>query len=186
MKQFIGLFMLVIVLVAVSGCTQTAKPTTTETTLVTSVPTTEVPAVVNTTVPKTVPVTVSTTAASNVSPVATTAATPRPSLTPSTKITTIHIKNNTFVPAELTVLPGTGITWINDDSVTHIVKASGNAQGKFTSAELINGARFGYTFGDATGTYEFVDPNYPAMKGAIIVKKGDTLWVATVTPLTTS
>ena len=59
-------------------------------------------------------------------------------------------------------------------------------RGKFTSAELINGAQFRYTFGEATGTYEFVDPNYPDMKGAIIVKKGETLWVATVTPLTTS
>lgn len=185
MKQFIGLFILVMVLAAVSGCTQTVKPEPTETTLVTSVPTTEVPVVINTTLPETVPVTVSTTAASNVSPAATTAATPRPSMTASTKITTIHIRNNTFVPAELTVLPGTGITWINDDPVTHIVKASGNAQGKFTSADIITGARFGYTFGDATGTYEFVDPKYPDMKGAIIVRKGDTLWIATNTPVTT-
>ena len=44
---------------------------------------------------------------------------------------------------------------------------------------MISGAHFMYTFGEATGTYEFGDPNYPNMKGAIIVKKGQTLWVAT-------
>lgn len=185
MKQFIGLFILVVVLVAVSGCTQTVKPEPAETTIVTSVPTTEVPVVVTTTLQKTAPVTVLTTAVPNITPVATTVATLRPSMTASVKITTIHIRNNTFVPAELTVFPGTGITWINDDLVSHTVKASGNAQGKFSSAEIITGAHFGYTFGDATGTYEFVDPNYPDMKGAIIVRKGETLWSTNNTPLTT-
>ena len=37
------------------------------------------------------------------------------------------------------------------------------------------GAHFGYTFGEATGTFEFGDPAYPAMKGAIIVKQGDSV-----------
>jgi plastocyanin len=92
-----------------------------------------------------------------------------------TKITTIHIRNNTFVPDQLTVLPGTGITWINDDPVTHVVKGIGNSTGKFTSAEMVRDAHFGYTFGEATGTFEFGDPAYPAMKGAIIVKQGDSI-----------
>jgi len=62
------------------------------------------------------------------------------------------------------------------------VKATGDAKGKFTSSELMSGAQFGYTFGEATGTYEFMDPNYSGMKGAIIVKQGQTLWVETETP----
>ena len=45
---------------------------------------------------------------------------------------------------------------------------------------MMNGAQFMYTFGEATGTFEFGDPKYPDMKGAIIVKKGETLWVATL------
>ena len=108
----------------------------------------------------------------------TTVATPQPTITASTKITTIHIRNNTFVPDQLTVLPGTGITWINDDSVIHVVKATGDSKGKFTSADMISGATFIYTFGEATGTYEFGDPNYPDMTGTIIVKTGETLWSA--------
>jgi plastocyanin len=62
------------------------------------------------------------------------------------------------------------------------VKASGDAKGKFTSTDLMTGAQFGYTFGEVTGTYEFMDPNYPDMKGEIIVKEGQMLWVATQTP----
>jgi plastocyanin len=177
MKIYIGLFILVMLLVAASGCTtQQAKPAATATTLTTTAVATEVPTAVNTPLTTTVPTVVSTTVVSEVSTKVTTVATPRPSMTASTKITVIHIINNTFVPAELTVLPGTGITWINDDSVTHIVKATGDAKGKFTSTEMIKGAQFGYTFGEELGTYEFMDPNYPGMKGAIIIKKGESLW----------
>lgn len=186
MKIHIGLFMLAMLLIAASGCTTQQAPPEATATTTTPVSPTEVPTVINTPLPTTTQKVVSTTAAPNGTPNVTTVATPRPSMTASTKITTIHIKNNTFVPAELTVLPGTGITWVNDDAVTHIVKATGGATGKFVSAELITGARFGYTFGEATGTYEFMDPKYPDMKGAIIIKKGETLWVATNTPTISS
>lgn len=186
MKTYIEVFLLVILLVAASGCTtQQAIPAETATTT-TPVSPTEVPTVVNTPLPTTVQKEISTTVAPEGTTKVTTAATPQPSITASTKITTIHIRNNTFVPAELTVLPGTGITWVNDDAVTHIVKATGDAEGKFASAELITGARFGYTFGEATGTYEFMDPGYPDMKGAIIIKTGETLWIATKTTVKSS
>jgi len=176
MKTYIGLFILVMVLVATSGCTtQQAKPAATTTTVtVTEVPTAAT--VIDTPMPTAVPTEVSTVVTTpegtaNVTAVATT----RPSMTPSTKVTTIHIRNNMFVPDQLTVLPGTGITWINDDSVTHVVKGIGDSKGKFTSSEMVNGAHFIYTFGENTGTYEFGDPSYPDMKGAIIVMKGDSV-----------
>jgi plastocyanin len=177
MKTCIGLFILVMFLVAASGCTtQQAKPAATVTALTTTVAATEVPTVIHTPVPTTVPEIVKTAAAApKVTANITTVATTRPSMTPSTKVTTIHIRNNTFVPDQLTVLPGTGISWINDDSVIHIVKATGDSKGKFTSAEMVSGAHFIYTFGETPGTYEFGDPAYPDMKGAIIVKKGDSL-----------
>jgi plastocyanin len=177
MKMYIGLFMLVMLLVAASGCTtQQAKSSTPATTLTTAVTTTEIPAPVTTTLPKTVPVTVSTKVpAADVTALVTTVATPRPTNTWSIKHITIYIRGNTYVPDQLTVLPGTGVTWINDDSVVHIVKATGDSKGKFTSAEMVNGASFHYTFGEAAGTFEFGDPNYPDMKGTIIVKKGDAI-----------
>lgn len=182
MKTTLGLFLLVLVLIAASGCT--TQQVTPEVTATTPVSLTVVPTTINTPLPTAVPTALSTTAAPEVTAKVTTVTPPKPRITASTKITIIHIRNNTFVPAELTVLPGTGITWINDDSVTHIVKATGDAKGKFTSAEMMNGAQFMYTFGEASGTYEFGDPKYPTMTGRIIVKKGETLWVATNTPLT--
>jgi plastocyanin len=180
MKRGSILCILVIVLAAACGCTQTQTQTPAPETTAAPVSPTEfpatIPAAITTPEPATVQATVSITAAALEAATATiTTATTRPSMTPSTKITTIHIRNNTFVPDQLTVLPGTGITWINDDSVAHVVKAIGDSQGKFTSSEMIRDAHFGYTFGEATGTFEFGDPAYPAMKGAIIVKKGDSV-----------
>jgi plastocyanin len=74
------------------------------------------------------------------------------------------------------------VTWVNDDTNVHVVKATGDSAGKFTSAELINGAQFNYDFGEKTGIFEFSDPAHPEMKGAIIVKKGETLWSASNSP----
>jgi plastocyanin len=185
MKSYTGLFILVILLAAASGCTtQQAKPAVTATAVATTVAATEVPTEITTPQPTAVPTKVVTTAATpettaNVSATAT----PWSSATFSpTRKLVIHIKDNKYDPDSLAVLPGTMVTWINDDSRVHIVKATGDSAGKFTSAELVNGAQFNYDFGEATGTYEFGDPAYPDMKGAIIVRKGDTLWSASNTP----
>ena len=181
MKTYTGLFILVILLAAASGCTtQQAKPAVTATAVATTVAATEVPTVITTPQPTAVPTKVVTTAATpetmaNVSATAT----PWSSATfSSTRKLVIHIKDNKYDPDSLTVLPGTMVTWINDDSNIHVVKATGDSAGKFTSAELMNGAQFNYDFGEATGTYEFGDPTHPDMKGAIIVKRGETLYEA--------
>src|SRR5207253_4364449 len=54
---------------------------------------------------------------------------------------TIAISNFTFVPATLTVAPGTTVTWTNKDNVFHTVKFSDQ-----TSASLATGASFSRTF----------------------------------------
>lgn len=177
MKSYIGLFILVMLLVAASGCTtQQATPVTTTTTLTTTADATDVPTVINTPKPTKVATKALTTAAPKITTEAVPVETPWSSATfsPIRKLV-IHIKDNNYTPDSLTVLPGTKVTWINDDSHVHIVKATGESAGKFTSAELMNGAQFNYDFGEKTGTYEFGDPKYPDMKGAIIVKKGDSL-----------
>jgi plastocyanin len=186
MKKVIGLVLLLIVLVAVSGCTQQAKTATTTattvapTTIATPVETTveETPVEVTTEVP------VEATAASanetaaveteNVTPAATVAAVTA-SMTPSTKVTVIHIANNTFTPATLMILPGTGITWVNDDSTVHSVRMVGEHAGKFNSGDIVPGGRWGYSFGDAEGTFQYADGYNLNVTGVIIVKKGDSL-----------
>lgn len=190
MKTYIGALILVVLLLAASGCTsQPAKPATTSVPATTAVPaatavttaaTPEAPAVTTTAIPQSTPSAAVTTAAV---PVATANVTAAPTTWPSatfssTRNLIIHIKNNQYTPSSLTVLPGTMVIWVNDDPGTHVVKASGDAAGKFTSSELVTGAQFNYDFGDKLGTYEFTDPKYPDMVGAIIVKKGESLFDA--------
>lgn len=177
MNKFFGLCILVILLVAASGCTQpAATPATPAPTVVvtTEVPTPEAtmpPATIEKTVVPTVAVKENVTA--EPTEVATTKATPRVPATPSTKITTIYIRNGTFVPSELTVLPGTGITWVNEDKVIHQIKTLPSAPFKFTSSELVYGASFGYTYGDTEGEYGYYD-TVTNSTGLIIVKKGES------------
>jgi plastocyanin len=194
MKKFIGLCILVILLVAASGCTQQANPATTNpvpTEVVTAaVITTEVPVTEMTSMPPAVLETtvVPTASATEVMTVVSTTATPKTVNTPSTKITTIYIRNNTFVPTELTVLPGTGITWINDDKTVHSIRTLPQTKIMFNSMDVMPGASFGYTFGENEGTFGFID-TYTNATGMIIVKKGESVLgspqISTPAPTTT-
>jgi len=160
MKKFIGLFILMIAFVAFTGCTQQVVPgpvtTTPPMTVSTAVPTAEL-----TLIPTPVPTTVVTTLPP------TTKRTESPS---STVDTVIHIKNNSFVPQVLTVLPHTGITWKNDDETVHSLKMS-SPEGGFNSGDIMPGSTWSYTFGSWEGTHEITDPKFPGMKGAVIIKK---------------
>jgi plastocyanin len=192
MKKSIGFLILLIVLIAVCGCTQPAKTTPVTTTATTVAPTPEATTVETTIVPTTeitieaTPVATSSPeanvtapAAENTTVVETTAAATTTlitaSMTPSTKVTVVHIANNTFTPSVLMVLPGTGITWVNDDSTVHSVKAIGDHAGKFNSGEIPKGVQWGYSFGAAEGTFEYADGLNKNITGVIIVKNGDLL-----------
>jgi len=197
MKKIIGLFILIIALALVSGCTQ---PTTT--TPATTVATTEVPTVVETTVEETVapteeativetPVETSNIVEDVTAPVEETASVTEvitAAMTPSTKVTVIHIVNNSFSPATLMVLPGTGITWVNDDSTVHSVKVIGEHAGMFNSGDIAaKVGRWGYTFSQKEGTYEYADGYNLNVTGVIIVKKGESFaGMGTPTTYTTS
>ncbi|MFA4849569.1 MAG: hypothetical protein WC626_07565 [Methanoregula sp.] len=162
MKKFIGLFIVMIALVLISGCTQPAQPAAVITPVATSVPTVPptVPPTVATPVPTVIPTTV-----------ITVMSTPKITLVPQTKNTIFYMRNNTFVPTELTVLPGTGITWVNEDTVVHSVKITGTHTGMFNSGDIIPGGSSGNTFADE-GVFEFISPDHPDMKGTIVVKAG--------------
>jgi plastocyanin len=179
MKKFFGLCILVILLVVASGCTQ---PTTTAATpvptavITTEIPTPEVtmpPTEVATTIAPTPEPTTAAAVTTEVTAETTTVTTPKPVMTPSTKVTTIYIRNNTFVPSELTVLPGTGITWINDDRTVHTIRTVPQSPIKFIAGDIVPGASFGYTFGENEGTFGFID-TYTNATGMIIVKKGES------------
>ena len=162
MKKFIGLFILVIALVVISGCTQPAQPVAVTTTVATTVPT----------VPPTIPPTVVTSLPTMVpTTVITVVSTPKITLVPQITKTIFYMRNNTFVPTELTVLPGTGISWVNEDAIVHSVKITGIHAGTFNSGDIIPGASSGNTFANV-GVFEFACPDHPDMKGTIVVKEG--------------
>ena len=186
MKWFIGFFVLLVALVMISGCTQPAQttaptttvpttvPTTQQVTVATPVPTTVAPTTiitVATTVTTKVPTTTQTTAA-NVTLNTTAVVTPVKTVTAASRITTIHITKTGFDPVLDVVLPGTQITWVNDDSVSHSVKSIGDHADMFTLTEIIPTAQVSYSFGDKEGTYEYALIDLPTVKGKIVVKIG--------------
>jgi plastocyanin len=159
------LFILVIVIAMISGCTQPAKTavTTPEPTAVPTVPLT---------VATPAPTMMQTPEQTMVPTMAATESKPKITLVPQTKDTIIYMRNNTFVPQELTVLPGTGVTWVNEDNTVHAVKTTGSHAGMFSSGDIIPTATWGYTFGADEGVFEFTCTYHPDMKGTIVVKQG--------------
>ena len=80
----------------------------------------------------------------------------------------VMIDNFTFSPAEITVAPGTRITWTNRDDIPHTVTASAEPRA-FKSSALDTGDSFAFTF-EAPGTYTYFCSLHPHMQGSIIVR----------------
>jgi plastocyanin len=78
----------------------------------------------------------------------------------------ITIDNFSFAPMEMTVAPGTTITWVNHDDVPHTVVSTNQ---KFRSKALDTDDQFSFTFTDG-GTYSYFCSVHPMMTGKIIVK----------------
>ena len=79
---------------------------------------------------------------------------------------TVRIDNFTFTPAEISVAPGTTVTWINGDDIPHTVVAAGKA---FRSKVLDTDQSFAFTF-TAPGTYDYFCSLHPHMQGRVTVK----------------
>lgn len=78
----------------------------------------------------------------------------------------IAIDNFSFTPKEITIAPGTTITWVNHDDVPHTVVSTDK---KFKSKAMDTDDQFSFTFTDA-GTYTYFCSVHPIMIGKIIVK----------------
>ena len=186
MKLLMGFIILLVALVAITGCTQTATteqtPATTE---ATTVATTEVTTVATTVVPNTTATVVANvtapvanvTAPANVTAAATTVAVANVTATPTfaNQVTTIHITSTGFVPQNDLLLPGTGVFFVNDDNVTHSVKSIGDHAGMFSSGDIIPNSGFTYSFSEKTGTYSYALDGNTSVTGTIIIKAACTL-----------
>lgn len=82
------------------------------------------------------------------------------------KSVTVDIKNFAFMPMEVTVSPGTKITWVNQDSTTHTVTANDKS---FDSGDLSQGQKFTYTPSKA-GDISYICSIHQYMKGTVHVR----------------
>ncbi|HVP96512.1 hypothetical protein [Methanoregula sp.] len=183
MKLLMGFIILLVALVAVTGCTQTASPSA-QTTVATTVPTTEVTTaatpvatMAETTAPatnETVMANVTAPAANMTTAAVTTTAAPvnvTATMTPATGITTIRFTSAGFVPQSDIVLTGTSVSFVNADNVTHSIMTIGNNTGMFNSGALIPGGAFPYTFSQSSGSFVVALADNQSITGTIIVQE---------------
>ncbi len=85
---------------------------------------------------------------------------------PSPREVVVTIDNFSFNPPELTVEPGTIVTWENRDDIPHTVVDTGKA---FRSRALDTGDRFSVTLAQA-GDFAYFCSLHPHMTGTVKVR----------------
>ena len=78
----------------------------------------------------------------------------------------IVIDNFVFTPSDVTVAPGTRVTWINKDEAPHTATS---VDKKFNSGGLDTDDKFSFVFRDK-GEYPYLCTLHPQMKAIIKVK----------------
>jgi plastocyanin len=81
-------------------------------------------------------------------------------------VATVKMDHNTFIPGEITVAPGTTVTWVNNENMPHTVADLNKG---FRSKTLVKDASFSFTFTTA-GDYSYLCSIHPNMTGKVIVK----------------
>ena len=81
--------------------------------------------------------------------------------------TTVEIRNNAFIPAQLNVAPGTTVTFVNKDTVPHTATTD-NAL--FDSGELPPESSYPVVL-DGAGTVTYHCELHPEMQGSIVVRE---------------
>jgi plastocyanin len=84
---------------------------------------------------------------------------------PSPNEATVTIDNFSFTPAELTIKPGTKVTFVNHDDIPHSIV---DAAGKFHSKALDTDDSYSMTF-TTVGDVSYFCGLHPHMKGKIVV-----------------
>jgi plastocyanin len=78
----------------------------------------------------------------------------------------VVIQDFVFKPAELTVSPGTRVTWINKDEAPHTATS---VDKKFNSGGMDTDDKFSFVFTDK-GEYPYFCALHPQMKATVTVK----------------
>ncbi|MDB5040160.1 MAG: hypothetical protein JWN27_886 [Candidatus Eremiobacteraeota bacterium] len=85
---------------------------------------------------------------------------------PPTTGAVVHVKNFAFGPANVTILAGQTVQFIEDDDLPHTVTA---ADKSYDSGNLNKGDKWEHTYATA-GTYAYFCAFHPYMKGTVVVK----------------
>lgn len=80
----------------------------------------------------------------------------------------VVIHNFSFTPATITVVPGTEVTWTNQDNEPHRVVNAADPK-LFQSAALDTNDKYSFKF-DKEGTYRYFCSIHPRMMGTVVVK----------------
>jgi len=84
-------------------------------------------------------------------------------------IQTVDITRFAYGPAEITIKPGTQVTWINHDQIPHTV-TSKDKGGVLASQALDTDDRYSYTF-TKVGDYAYYCTVHPFMTGMVHVRQ---------------
>jgi len=90
--------------------------------------------------------------------------------TPAGETVTVRIDGMRFDPQNITVKPGTTVTWVQGSQMPHVI--NGNAEG-MRSGTLYNGQKYTHTF-KTTGRYSYVCDLHPNMTGSVVVEQAGT------------
>ena len=85
--------------------------------------------------------------------------------TPATAVQVV-LQNIAIQPANVTVAVGGTVTWVNKDSMTHVLTDDGGTWG---SGQLVPGKSYSYKFTKA-GTFPYHCTIHPSMTGQVTVK----------------
>src|SRR5258708_2069362 len=90
-----------------------------------------------------------------------------PAICAAAPATAVDIKKFAFAPKEITVAPGTKITWTNGDETPHTVTSTDKS---FASKGLDTGDKFEHTFA-SEGDFSYACTLHPFMTGIVHVRK---------------
>lgn len=84
----------------------------------------------------------------------------------------VVMQSTTFQPQQLTVQPGTTVTWTNEDGFAHTVTSGtrDDPTAQFDSGEIDSGGTFSFTFEEA-GSYDYFCTLHPGMSGQVVVEE---------------
>jgi len=83
---------------------------------------------------------------------------------------TVRISGMRFEPANITVRPGTKVTWVQGDRMPHIISGK---TGGMRSNTLFTGQEYSYIF-QKPGSYGYACDLHPSMKGSVVVEEAGT------------